>query len=352
VQRVRTTTWGWLVALTIVALSSLAGCSDVESCKETETLGCLNSAPRSDLNDPCLYDLVLRGAKCVKPGSAEDLCGLCASGALCVPERNTCVNFCEPQSPLPGSGSQPEVIYCEAIDTDNDPSTNPMLTFEDTCTRRCKLRCQRFAQFCPGYECPPGSCEQKDVQDKCLAECPLAANGGKDLACLAKSCNDSRLQICDSKLACPNGVAPACATLTCTNDCMFDGGNGLTGDGQCDDGDVVASKSAACDWGTDCIDCGPRQGTRPEAAAWGSACQYNLNCAGGSGHPSDANAWCVKQSTLVGAQRCMPDCSRGQGCPDGFSCFQVEQEDETTHALVPLIEGGITAQACLPMSCK
>jgi hypothetical protein len=349
VQRVRTANCGWLVALTIAALALFAGCGDVESCKESQTPGCISTAPRDDLNNPCLYDLVLRGDKCVKPGSTEDLCGLCAPGALCVPERNTCVNFCEPQSPLPGSGSQPEVIYCEAIAT--VPGENPMLTFEETCTRRCRLQCQRYAQFCPGYACPPGSCDQPDVQAKCLAECPLAQNGGKDLACIAQSCTNARLQICDSKIACPNGAAPACANITCTNDCMFQGNDGLSGDGVCDDGDVVSSGSPLCSWGSDCIDCGPRLGARPLPGTWGSACQYFLNCAGGTGHPADANAWCVQQSAPVGTKRCMPDCSRGQGCPDGFDCYQVEQLDEATGARVPFIEGGSTAQACVPMMC-
>jgi hypothetical protein len=350
VQRVQTTGWLGLFALSLAFFWLPAGCGEVDSCKEMQTLGCINTAPREDADKPCLYDLVLRGDKCVKPGSAEDLCGLCAEGALCVPERNTCINFCEAPAPLPGSGTSPEDIYCEAIDTDNDPATNPMLAFEEVCNRRCRLRCQRLQWFCPGYVCPAGTCEQPDVQARCLADCPLAANGGKDLACISRSCTDARRAVCDSSLMCPNSVMPACASITCTNDCMFEG-NGLSGDGYCDDGDVYASDSPLCSWGSDCIDCGPRQGTRPEQGLLGSVCQYSLNCSGGTGHPTDAQTWCVEQSSIPGSQRCMPDCSRGQDCPDGFSCFQVLQHNDMTNTDDPIVEGGFTAQACLPASC-
>jgi hypothetical protein len=47
----------------------------------------------------------------------------------------------------------------------------------------------------------------------------------------------------------------------------------------------------------------------------------------------------------------MPDCSRGQDCPDGFSCFQVRQHNDMTNTDDPIVEGGFTAQACLPLSC-
>jgi hypothetical protein len=345
--------FGYLMWASTVALAALgaSACSEVESCKESVELGCINTAPRQDSTKPCLFDLVLRGDRCVKPGSDEDLCGLCAEGSLCVPERNTCLNFCEPPAVVPGSGTAPEPIFCEAIDDDNDPNTNPMLSFEEVCTRRCRLQCQRQAQFCPGFECAPGACDRPEVQAACLATCPPPAVGGNDLACLTRECNDVRFARCDSMVTCPNNVAPDCANLTCTNDCMFEG-EGLGGDGYCDDGDVVTSTSALCNWGTDCADCGPRRGTAPEPGLLGSLCQYSHNCDGGTESPNDATAWCLELVGVAGSQRCVPDCSRGQGCPESFECVQVMAFDEVSQMEQPIIEGGRTASACRPTQCQ
>ena len=261
------------------------------------TLGCINTAPRDDVDKPCLYDLVLRGDRCVRSPAAPKIRRRTgAPKARCASRSATPASTSARLLRLyPAAATSPEDIYCEAIDTDNDPATNPMLAFEEVCNRRCRLRCQRLQWFCPGYVCPAGTCEQPDVQAKCLADCPLAPNGGKDLACLSRSCTDARRAVCDSSLTCPNGVMPACATITCTNNCMFEG-NGLSGDGYCDDGDVYASDSPLCSWGSDCIDSRAAPGYAPQPGLLGSVCQIRSTAR--KGGSSDRRRELVRRAVL------------------------------------------------------
>ncbi|MDB4990724.1 MAG: hypothetical protein JWN04_5902 [Myxococcaceae bacterium] len=342
----------WLVAVLVCLGSTLAaGCGEVESCREAQTPGCINTAPRAD--GTCLFDLVLRAGKCVKSGSDDDKCGLCAPGSLCVPEQNACVNFCAIPTAIPGSVKPPQSIFCEAfIQAGAAPGSNPMLSFSDVCTRRCRLTCQRLEQYCTGYTCPAGACDQPEVQAKCAADCPPLASGGQDLACLTRSCNDARFTLCD-KASCPSGSTSHCGNLTCSNSCAFQiNSQAVVGDGICDDGDVLSSMSNDCAWGTDCADCGPRAGTHaPALGVLGDLCQYTANCAGASGKPSDATAWCVElQST--GVSRCMPDCSRGQKCAKGFTCYDVTFPNATTMTAMNVTEGDLIAGACIPDLCQ
>jgi hypothetical protein len=176
----------------------------------------------------------------------------------------------------------------------------------------------------------------------------MPAGGGNDLACLTKSCNDTRFAVCDSQLSCPNGAKPNCAAITCSNSCQFNG-KPVTGDGRCDDGDTFSSASALCAWGTDCTDCGPRSGNETIGNP-GDLCQYSLNCAGGTGSPDTANTWCVNLTSRPGVARCMPDCSRDQDCAAGFTCRQltIPQDDGTS---APIKVGKYTSAACLPDAC-
>jgi hypothetical protein len=335
-----------LYSLLALCLSALAGCSDVESCLEIDTPGCLNSKPRAT-GSPCLFDLVLVDGVCLESDTTETPCGRCVAGALCDEATNTCINFCDTPSVLPGRVQPPEAIFCEAIASNGMP--NPaMLSFEEVCRRRCRLNCQRLSQFCTGYQCPAGSCDGADVLARCRVDCPMPPGGGNDLACLTQKCNDKRFAVCDSSLSCPNGAKPNCGNIACSNDCMFDGTN-VTGDGACDDGDTFSSQTAQCLWGTDCADCGPRVVDEPIGVP-GDLCQYNLNCAGGTGSPESADTWCVNQSTRPGVTRCMPDCSRGQGCAPGFSCrtLTIPGEDGTS---APIVVDGFESSACLPDAC-
>jgi hypothetical protein len=333
----------WPVLL-LACLSPLLGCGEVHSCKETVTPGCLNSAPRPD--GSCLYDLVLRGATCVKPGSPEDFCGFCAEGSLCVPEKNQCLNFCEVPAVLPGSLHAPDPIFCQATAT--GAGDNPMLSFDEVCRRRCRLLCRQLEQFCDGYKCPEGSCDLPEVQAQCLTDCPLTSSGGNDLACLTLRCEDKRYARCESTLTCPNGATPDCANVSCTNDC----GMGYTGDGFCDDGDPFSSLKPLCAWGTDCADCGARKGARPDPGYLGTVCKYRQNCAGATGHPADASAWCLEIAGLPGLSRCVPDCSRGQDCPDGFECHEAVFEGDAGAPRAPIVEGELKSQACIPLLCS
>ncbi len=336
-----------LVALCFMAW---AGCADVESCQEVNTPGCLNSPVRTT-GSPCLFDLVEVNGKCLKSATPDVSCGAnkCGAGSLCDEATKTCTNFCSTPAVIPGSVQAPEAIFCEAIKTQAMP--NPaMLTFEEVCRRRCRLNCQRLSQFCTGYQCAAGSCDGADVQAKCRLDAPPLSGGGNDLAKLTKSCNDTRFAVCDTQLSCPNGAKPNCANITCSNNCQFNGQN-VTGDGVCDDSDPYSSMTAQCQWGTDCTDCGPRMGSAPTLNL-GDACQYSLNCQGGTGSPDTAGAWCVTQESIANVARCMPDCSRGQKCAEGFTCRTLTFASADGTSSNPLVVGKYTSSACLPDACQ
>lgn len=345
----------WAFALLACAAAALAGCSEVDSCTEGETAGCLNSDPRRD--GSCLYDLVLRGGKCVKQGGEADFCGFCADGSLCVPEQNRCVNFCESASPLPGTVAPPTAIFCEATADPSMPGTNPMLSFEEVCTRRCQLECQRRAQFCTdpagaAYACAQGACERPEVLAQCAVDCPPNALGTRDLACLTRRCNDMRLARCDTRM-CPTGFSARCENVSCTNDCSLAEGGGAA-DGICDDGDPASAETGLCSWGSDCTDCGPRRGAAPPSTL-GSVCAFQANCAGATASPSTSEAWCIGLDGIPGLARCAPDCSRGQDCPDGFECiaarFESEQDPDGEQIVEMLNGKEVRSAACAPLLC-
>jgi hypothetical protein len=336
-----------LYSLLTLCFAALPGCGEVESCLEMSTPGCLNSLPRAT-GSPCLYDLELVDGICVKSGTNQTPCGQCEPGALCDVKTNTCTNFCDTPQILPGTVTAPTPIFCEAIATREMP--NPaMLTFAEVCRRRCELNCQRLSQFCTGYQCAPGSCDGADVLNRCQSDCPMPAAGGNDLACLTRSCNDVRFAACVTSLDCPNDATPNCANISCSNNCQFNGKN-VTGDGVCDDSDVYSSRTAQCAWGTDCADCGPRDGAEEVLGAPGDLCRYTLNCMGGTGSPDSAGAWCVNLTSRAGVSRCAPDCSRDQVCAAGFTCrtLNIPREDGSE---APISAGGYESSACLPDAC-
>jgi hypothetical protein len=337
-----------LYSLLTLCLAALVGCSDVESCLEMQTPGCLNSTPRP-IGSPCLYDLELVNGRCVKPGTGETPCGQCLPGALCDVKTDTCINFCDAPQVLPGTVTAPTPIYCEAISTPQMPAP-PMLTFEEVCRRRCELNCQRLSQFCQGYQCQAGSCDGQDVLNRCQSDCPKTSSGGNDLACLTRSCNDVRFVVCDSSLVCPNGATPDCANISCSDNCKFNGED-VTGDGVCDDGDVYSSATAQCAWGTDCADCGPRPAAQEVLGGPGDLCRYTLNCMGGTASPDTAGAWCVNLESRPGVSRCAPDCSRNQVCAEGFTCRTLEIPNADGTDAAPITVGDYTSSACLPDVC-
>ena len=341
-----------LFLILLAALGSF-GCGEVEHCTKVDEPGCLKSVPLPD--GTCLFDLVPRQGICVKPGGDADKCSLCAEGDLCVPERNQCVNFCAEPSMRPGSVAPPDPIFCVATRT--NPNENPMLSFEEVCKRRCQLQCRRWEQFC-GHKCEQGYCDRPEVQTQCATDC-MPVDGVRDLACLTRSCNNTRLGLCEPQMNCPNGVMPDCANLTCTNECQYNN-EGHFGDGYCDDGDPLSAASASCPWGSDCADCGVRKGMRREPAYLGDLCAFNSNCEGGTDDPTSARTWCIAVGemgmTMAPAPgvprltRCAADCSRDPNCPEGFECRELvfRNSDGTTYRKV---EGGVTAQACFPMMC-
>jgi hypothetical protein len=139
--------------------------------------------------------------------------------------------------------------------------------------------------------------------------------------------------------------------VVCRNECGQTS-NEWSGDGVCDDGDLLSATFADCAWGTDCTDCGPRRGTAPQPASQGGQCAFNTGCAGYTRDLTTNEAWCMSLSDLAeGLARCVPDCSRSEACPSGYECVTVTIKDEDGKEQ-PITQGDLTGRACLPRVCE
>jgi hypothetical protein len=345
-------------SLVITFLLAASACSGVEHCKDGDAR-CIGGACEKDA---CDYDLV-----CVVRPAGERLCGRpldeddeydfgsagkgkgekaedlgppceCEQPELCSLDTNSCVNYCEVPDALPGSEPVPEVIFCEQFE-DEAP-----LSFEEICKRLCRLSCQRWEQFC-GFKCDEDDCDAPDVLDACEASCP-EADGDPEL-CLTRACNAVRDQGC-ANVICPDTNEPAdCTGVVCKNTCGGNSSPEWSGDGVCDDGELLSATYADCAWGTDCTDCGPRRGKPPEPEPQGGVCAFNTGCAGYQQDLKTNAAWCVSLDDVAkGLSRCVPDCSRGRTCPSGYECVAVlDDMDERIE------QDDLVGQACIPLVC-
>ena len=325
----------------IIAIGlSLSGCQSIEQCTKGEN-GCLEGQA---VAGKCLFDLVPNAAGiCVEPGDSPDAgaqeCN-CEAPAVCAPNTNECINYCEAPDIVPGSVPVPPFIDC-----DGEPGT-----FESICRLSCRLHCRYRDAYCgEGAACPADHCDSAEVLQACQDSC----GGESDPAsCLREGCHNLQEAECGD-IVCPGDVEADCRGVTCTNDCPY------LADGDCDDGDLASAKYGVCEWGSDCADCGPRRGPAPALQPYGEPCVGGLNCVGfevlASGEPNLARneAWCLPVTgppdELTGETeelaRCVPDCSRTESCPDGYGCIPVTFEGETVK------QGEYTSRGCVPMTC-
>jgi len=264
----------------------------------------------------------------------------CEAPLVCSKDTGECINYCEAVPTLPRSGTPPEVIFCE-----QEVGQAPF-SFEEICKRQCRLACQRWSQFC-GFTCAADYCDSQQVQDECAASCP-ASEGNREV-CLTLSCNTVRDQTCGSVICPDTGQPGSCQNLTCRNTCGMTNAGEWAGDGECDDGDLFGATSTACDWGSDCVDCGPRMGPVPTPQPQGSLCAFHTGCLGYSPSLLANRAWCLLLNDVQpGLSRCVPDCSQGKSCPDGYECVAV-MDDQGTPITDPT--GTVVGQACMPTIC-
>jgi hypothetical protein len=332
-----------------------AGCRKVVHCREG-ALRCLGGPCEEgacDFDLVCVSLPVTRDQICAKTrpdggydfGSGRDAgpampaptCD-CEAPALCALDTGDCVNYCEVPAALPGSQPVPEVIFCEHLEGEET------LAFEEICTRRCRLSCQRWEQFC-GYSCPEDYCDGAEIQSACAETCP--PDDGDALLCLTRACNTVRDQVC-ADVVCPDtGRQANCQGVVCRNACGTPSSN-WAGDGVCDDGDLLSAQYAGCAWGSDCIDCGPRMGDPPPLGRHGDQCAFNTGCAGYTRALVTNAAWCMALDEVAeGAARCVPDCSRDQPCPDGYACRMVYDGEGNE-----VVQDGLTGRACVPTVCR
>jgi hypothetical protein len=244
------------------------------------------------------------------------------------------VDYCAPLDVEIGSEPPPEPLSCDEKQS-----------FETLCEHRCTLRCRQWQDFCPGSaDCSPEACRGSSELAACHQECGSDTDA---VRCMAQHCTDTLAAGCRD-VACPQQQRPQCDQVQCRNSCA-----GYNFDGVCDDGDLKSAASGVCLFGTDCADCGPRQGPTPKPVVQGSACAFHSNCAGAN--PDDiaeAESWCIEIADDI--SRCAPDCSdEGEICPEGSACFELSGPDQDGDGKPdPLIVHDRHASACFPVACE
>jgi hypothetical protein len=307
---------GWAV-FSLLLMSSLAGCSKVEKC-EKGSEGCLGGAPLDD--DTCNAGLVVgEDGTCVEP-SGDGEGGYCDEASQ-VPERQPVPPPCEP----------PE-------STDDDPMR---YDFAEVCKRKCLQTCMRAEIMCTDYECNPSECDSPTVLASCVVECP-----DMDEDCLTESCQQVQYASC-AGFACPADTGHDCGDVRCSDTCTEN-----KQDGYCDDGHPFSAAYSLCVHGTDCSDCGPRQGDRPARARLGGLCAggRDVACEGYEDDYLSNGAFCVHVAgTPDGQFRCVPDCtSDDEVCPDGFDCEDLEFTSGAPYTDL----SGVQGRACFPNFCQ
>jgi hypothetical protein len=343
----------WLAGLVLGLLLSASGCGKVEHCSEGSE-GCQGGGCIDDKT--CKFDLT-----CVVSGKGEDICGIKQSDGsydcgktdcygpgecncsdpeeVCVPGiPDMCLNYCTP----PEHFTENPVNVCRAAMGD------AALTPDEACETLCRHECNAARVYC-GVKCDPEDCASTKSLTACKHKFGLTGDDA-DTSAVSDACEAVRDASCRT-FQCPAGSSAKCnQDFVCTNNCRYHD------DGQCDDGDLLNGYSAVCDWGSDCGDCGPRVGSAPATTvAMGGLCpgaQGDAVCAGHTDDLDTNQSWCwpvegVTESVPAGAlyaYRCVPDCSQGRDCGDGYKCEKFSFTDQDNMKQ--------TAGACSPQMCK
>jgi hypothetical protein len=342
----------WWAGLSFAVALSTSACGEVESCKEGAE-GCF-AGPCIDDRE-CKFDLV-----CVEKANGDSICGErrrdgfecgredcdeelgsrcnCEDGELCLPGRpDTCIaTYCEGSPVLPGALQGLVPGTCTPMD--NQAVDTEPLTYEEACITRCMQNCALTTAFCPGATCDYAACQEESTLDACQVLCPPVDLGPiQALTCITEACSDVMGTSC-AEFDCPGSTEPDCDQITCRNTCAFHD------DGQCDDGDVFSAAFVDCDWGSDCNDCGPRTGTRPDTS-FGGLCVTDASCDRYTSELAMNSVWCVQvEGQRNGLQRCVPDCTdEDEECPEGYVCEAHEADDPDL--------ADAEVRACVPAIC-
>ncbi len=358
--------WGrtWWLASAALALS-LIGCQSVEHCTPGD-VGCINGPP--DKSGGCKFDLVPRVGYCMPREAAQLIddagfrhfadgalapdtgprppptmpCGACPADKTCATDSKSCVDFCSAPSVLPGSKPTAEAIRCGGEIKNAETGERYVLTFAETCESNCQLACRLRSWFCK-RGCDKDACKQPEVQADCHTRCDKSSD---PLSCVQSLCNDTRAGGCSSLPGfCASGDSPDCKTAICTNSCAS-----TAYDGVCDDGDLLSASFAGCAWGTDCSDCGPRQGEDTSRnRKQGDPCSLQEQCAGSSPDFMKNSAFCSAVVPGKAWKRCVLDCSTfRKPCPVGTTCTTLKLGD----GKVVTDFNGVEGHACLPDACR
>ncbi len=339
---------GWFSAV-------LAACADVPHCKRGE-VGCAGGP--TDAAGLCRFGLVPSAGLCTAPAdssSAGDAsgvppqtnpCGTCPEGKTCATDEKACVDFCAAEEPIPGSLSAPEPIRCGGELRDAATGALYTLSFDETCISECRLSCRQRDWFCR-TPCDKDACNEPAVLTACHARCD---GEGDALSCMQSACSDTRAGGCNPKaVVCGHDELAECTGVLCSNTCAS-----TAYDGVCDDGDLYNAAFASCAWGTDCADCGPRQGAdASRKRKQGQACSLQGQCAGSMLDFAHNESFCAEVNPGLGVRRCVLDCSgEGESCPVGTTCSTLRRAASGTAPAAPITDlNKRQARACLPVAC-
>jgi len=349
----------WIAALMVLVL---AACSepDLQSVRGTADAGKPRDAGMSDAGKPRDAGMSMEAGMRAdaNPDPSADAgplsaCAPCGDQELCVPEVKECVNFCETPDEVPGAGERFDLIVCGGDVKDLGTNEKWVLDLAQSCTNTCLLVCRWQNWFCEAEIDCAAECAKSYVQDKCDADCGAEANDPARVACQNAKCVDARKQTCvEDSARCPDGkVTPKCEDFSCANEC----GAGTPDDnnlfdGYCDDGAYAGSSTDFCPFGTDCADCGPREGkARPvdtDRIEFGNPCPNSWRCPGHSADHDLNESWCI--DVIAGVARCLVDCSSvGETCAAAdYEC--IELKDSSGGPLQD--SNGREARVCVPTS--
>ena len=200
------------------------------------------------------------------PGEATCDGGCCPSGSVCgTPGTNTC---CPSDAPY----------HCASAGTCSTNSSDPCGSgggggSDPTGGGGGGGSCDPGATPCDGGCCPSGSvCGTPGTNTCCPSDAPYhCASEG--------TCSTNASDPCGGG---GGGDSGSGGGGSCSNTCQY------ANDGDCDDGGP-GSDFSLCDYGTDCGDCGPRDGSGGGCGGGGGTCSGDAS--GYPGLPADIQIW-------------------------------------------------------------